>query len=209
MSISYSVDQFRAEAEVILDDVRDAFREAWRIYTMEVEPRFPSRPPRKVRATNVQALIVQLMRNRFPDRVRERRGMWTLRVNDRLHLNFKLLDREGLPRCTPTKRAQAFYNSNSQGSLLDSLDVPQGNRVTVGYQVDSEGVELAGVFAVYMRALDRAHWRYTLSDGLQQTLDFAPRESGVERKTEEGTSKPKLRLAPKADAKPGSKKSEG
>lgn len=111
---------------------------AWERYRADVAPAL-ARPPKTVRASVMQALMVEEMEASFGGAVSYRRGRALLCTVPGLIIQCKKLDDRGLPQNYPTKLASEF------ACQLHIPGIPPGTRLTLGYRLNASGTAIAEV----------------------------------------------------------------
>jgi hypothetical protein len=167
-----------SEAKDILEPHHDALyrcvsmaHEGWR----QKGSTMVSRPSASFRAHTMQELMVDEARQRFGDvhgvEIHDRNGAerFLLSFGGKLLVQFKKLDSDFRTHNYPTKRSVMF---NSQATLPG---IPNGCRVSVGYQLDATATALETV-AVVCQGPYIPPWWYELGEDAPSMAMLAPGE---------------------------------
>ncbi|MBK7539382.1 MAG: hypothetical protein IPI49_29290 [Myxococcales bacterium] len=181
-----------------LDDLaRIPFR-AWDRYRSDIAPTM-AKPPKRMRATAMQALMVEELEAAFGGAVSHRKGRALLCTVPGLVVQCKKLDGRGLPQNYPTRTALQF------ASQLHIAGIPAGTRLTLGYMLNSPGTAIAEVRLLAQMGRDVA-WSRELT--VNQTV--MPIVMPATTTAQLSAAAPKKRdLQPKGGAKPEGKKAPG
>lgn len=121
-----------------LEDLARAVFDAWERYRRDVAPAM-GKPPGRLRATAMQALMVEEVERRFGGEVIHRHGRSLLCAVPGVVIQCKKLDDRGMPRNYPTPMALRFARQ------LRIPGMPAGTRLTLGYILNDLGSEVAEV----------------------------------------------------------------
>jgi hypothetical protein len=150
-----------------------------------------AKPPARFRATAVNALMVEEAEKVFAGEVIHRYGRALVCSIPGIVLQFKKLDRRGLPRNYPTKTAIRFANQQRVPGI------PEGTRVTVGYILNEMQTEISEVRLVAQRG-DTVVWNIELIVSQTVMPIFAPTTKTIPA---EAAAPKKRRLQAKSGAR--------
>jgi hypothetical protein len=121
-----------------IDDLAQIPFRAWERYRADIAPAMAA-PPKRLRSTAMQALMVAEMEAAFGGEVRHRKGRSLLCTVPGLVVQCKKLDARGQPQNYPTETAVRFaYQVPIPG-------IPPGTRLTLGYMLNTTGTAIAEV----------------------------------------------------------------
>ena len=149
-----------------LEKLGRATLNAWDRYRARFAP-VMAKPPTRLRAMAMHALMVEEMEKLFPGEVIYRAGRALICSIPGLVLQCKKLNDRGLPQNYPTATARRFARQQKIPGI------PQGTRVTVGYILNSLGSDIAEIRLV---AQEGKHVAWSRELSVNQTVMpiFAP-----------------------------------
>lgn len=178
-----------------LSQLTDAVLAAWDRYQSRIAP-VMGKPPARLRATAMQALMVEEMEQRFGGEVARRRGRALLCAVPGLVVQMKKLNDRGMPSNYPTPTAVAF------AAQLKVPGMPAGTRLTLGYVLNSHGTGIAAV-RLLAQLGNTVAWSREIGTSVNQTIIPLMAQPTHAAAPKQRKLQPKGSVTSKKDRKPG------
>lgn len=171
-------DQAREILSPYQDDIRKSIVSAWENYhahCREIKHILSSRS----RASIIFDLIVDNVRQVFQGKkdvhFSEKKRLFLVNFGDKVVVRFKKL-KNNKASCIPTQQTLNFFSQQ-----LEFPEIPNPERLVVGYQLNSIQTELKDVSVIYPKNYTQNFWSYNLEPFVAPVIDIHYKQTEIEQ----------------------------